>query len=179
MGFFYTLTKIFIPMAMITTIGLWITQTAMITKKISWNDVFTMREVLYSMEANRMSETLKEQLIKNAVGMEVLHLLIHVVPFVACIVGIICDHYYTIHCMATFSMIPWVFDDFDVVNRWSKLLNPSQEKDYHLNFIYVLSHFFHTFCAVITIIFSYVVDIRNKKIATAWIIFTSVYHLLL
>ncbi len=146
MGFFFILIKILIPMTMITTIGLWITQTVMITNKIQWNNKDSMREVLYSREINQMSESEKDELIKNAVGMEVLHLMVHIIPFIVCIIGILCNHYYTIHCGATFSLIPWVFDDFDVVNRWNKLLQTYRAGDHPENLIYIISHFFHSMC---------------------------------
>ncbi len=163
MGFFFTLTKILIPIGMITTIGLWITQTVMIAGKIQWNKKDSMREVLYSREMNQMSESEKDQLINNAIGMEVLHLLVHVIPFIVCIIGIVCNHYYTIHCGATFSFIPWVFDDFDVVNRWNKLLETGKAGDHPENLIYIISHFFHSICAIVAIIFAHIVDLQNRR----------------
>ncbi len=159
---FFVLTKILVLKAVITTICLWITQTVIITNKIELNNKDSMREV-YSREINQMSESEKDELIKNAVGMEVLHLMVHVIPLIVCIIGIICNHYYTIRCGATLSFIPWVFGDFDVVNRWSKLLQEYKAGDHPENLIYIMSHFFHSICAIVTVIFVHIVDLQNKK----------------
>ena len=153
MGFLFTVSKVVIPIAMVSTICLWIATTALITKKISWTDEYSMRELLFSLEANQLAEDQRDKLISNAIGMEILHLMVHMLPFIVMLIGIWCDHFYTIHTTASFSLISMIYDDFDVVNRWHQLWNSDENRAQ--NTIYVLSHFLHIFCVLASILFSH------------------------
>ena len=164
MGFLFKFTKVVISLAAIFTIVLWIALTVMVTYKIKWNDKNRnemTREVLYSLDANQLGETQKDQLISNAIGVEVLHLLFHCLPCIGLIVGIWSQHFYTIHTMASFSLISLVYDNFDVVNRWY-YLNHSDVKMAH-NIVYLLSHFFHLFCVFSSMLFAFFVGRQQMR----------------
>ena len=160
MGFLYTLSKVVIPIAILATIGLWIALTAIATKRISWNDKYSVRGLLFNLDANQLSESQRDRLISNAVGMEVLHLLVHMLPFIAMLIGVLCNHYYAVHCMASFSLISLIYDDFDVVNRWNYLLDSTEDRA--PNVIYILSHFLHILTVFAAILFSHFI-LRPKQ----------------
>lgn len=158
--------KICTLICMFATVCLWIVRCCVVSAKVKDVDMGNqthIRQIMYGLDVNKLPmNSTQEELtlaLRSANAIAVMQMLMRVLPFIVCMIGLLMQNYFTLHTGILISLISLFVDNFDIYNRWNELIHPDVGFDFGSNNnVYVISHLLHLMGASLAVIFSMNID---------------------